>query len=44
MELRDSIKEFGILQPLIIKKQDDGRYMLIAGGEKTSCSVHGRSE
>ena len=31
MELRDSIKEFGILQPLIIKKQDDGRYMLIAG-------------
>ena len=31
MELRDSIKEFGILQPLIIKKQDDGRYMLIEG-------------
>ena len=24
IELRDSIKEFGILQPLILKKQSDG--------------------
>jgi ParB family chromosome partitioning protein len=31
VELRDSIKEFGILQPLIIKKDSDGEYMLIAG-------------
>ena len=31
IELRDSIKEFGILQPLILKKQSDGAYLLIAG-------------
>ena len=31
IELRDSIKEFGILQPLILKKQSDGEYLLIAG-------------
>lgn len=31
MELRDSIKEFGVLQPLILKKQSDGYYLLIAG-------------
>lgn len=31
IELRDSIKEFGILQPLILKKEPDGTYMLIAG-------------
>ncbi len=31
MELRDSIKEFGVLQPLILKKDTDGKYLLIAG-------------
>lgn len=31
IELRDSIKEFGILQPLILKKEPAGEYMLIAG-------------
>lgn len=31
IELRDSIKEFGILQPLILKKEDSGNYMVIAG-------------
>lgn len=31
VELRDSIKEFGILQPLILKKESNGEYMLIAG-------------
>ena len=31
IELRDSIKEFGILQPLILKRQSDGEYLLIAG-------------
>ena len=31
IELRDSIKEFGVLQPLILKKENDGNFMLIAG-------------
>ncbi len=31
IELRDSIKEFGVLQPLILKKKEDGDYLLIAG-------------
>lgn len=31
MELRDSIKEFGILQPLIVRKNGDGTFLLIAG-------------
>ena len=31
IELRDSIKEFGILQPLILKKEASGKYMVIAG-------------
>ncbi len=31
MELRDSIKEFGVLQPLIVKKCDTGSFLLIAG-------------
>lgn len=30
-ELRDSIKEFGVLQPLILRKENDGTYVLIAG-------------
>lgn len=31
IELRDSIREFGILQPLILKKQVNGEFLLIAG-------------
>ena len=31
IELRDSIREFGILQPLILKKESNGEFMLIAG-------------
>ena len=31
LELRDSIKEFGVLQPLILKKDEEGGYLLIAG-------------
>lgn len=31
IELRDSIREFGILQPLILKKQINGEFLLIAG-------------
>lgn len=31
IELRDSIKEYGILQPLILKKEEGGHYLLIAG-------------
>ncbi|NLD18713.1 MAG: ParB/RepB/Spo0J family partition protein [Clostridiales bacterium] len=31
LELRDSINEFGILQPLIVRKENNGDYLLIAG-------------
>ena len=31
LELRDSLKEFGILQPLILRKESAGDYMVIAG-------------
>lgn len=31
MELRDSIKEYGILQPLILRKEMNGEFLLIAG-------------
>lgn len=31
LELRDSIKEFGILQPLLLRKGPNGGYILIAG-------------
>ena len=31
IELRDSIKEFGVLQPLILRREADGNYLLIAG-------------
>ncbi len=31
MELCDSIKEFGIIQPIIVKKSNKGLYILIAG-------------
>ena len=31
IELRDSIKEFGVLQPLILKRRAEGDYLLIAG-------------
>jgi len=31
MELRDSIKEYGILQPLILKREASGVFLLIAG-------------
>lgn len=30
-ELRDSIKEYGVLQPLILRKEDGGGFLLIAG-------------
>ena len=31
MELSDSIREFGIIQPIIVKKDSKGLYLLIAG-------------
>lgn len=38
-ELRDSIKEFGILQPLILKKEINGDYLLIAGERRLRAAV-----
>ncbi len=38
-ELRDSIKEFGILQPLIVRKEESGEFLLIAGERRLRAAV-----
>lgn len=38
MELADSIKEFGLLQPLIVKKGKNGTYEIIAGERRWRAS------
>lgn len=37
-ELRESIREFGIIQPLIVKKEAEG-YILIAGERRLRAAV-----
>lgn len=39
LELRDSIKEFGVLQPLILKRVSNGEYLLIAGERRLRASI-----
>ena len=39
IELRDSIKEFGILQPLLLKKKINGEFMLIAGERRLRAAM-----
>ena len=39
IELRDSIKEFGILQPLLLKRESSGGYSLIAGERRLRAAV-----
>lgn len=39
IELRDSIKEFGVLQPLILKKEVTGQYLLIAGERRLRAAI-----
>lgn len=34
-ELCDSIREFGVIQPVVVKKEADGSYFLIAGERRT---------
>ena len=38
-ELRDSICQFGILQPLILRREDDGPYMILAGERRFRAAV-----
>ncbi len=38
-ELRDSIKEFGILQPLILKREYNGSFLLIAGERRLRAAI-----
>ena len=38
-ELRDSICQFGILQPLILRRENDGTYMIIAGERRFRAAV-----
>ena len=37
-ELTDSIKEKGVLEPLLVKPQPDGRFMIIAGERRWRAS------
>ena len=37
-ELADSIKEHGIIQPLVVRRLDDGRYSLVAGERRWRAS------
>ena len=39
IELRDSIKEFGVLQPLILKREVNGDYLLIAGERRLRAAM-----
>lgn len=38
-ELRDSISEFGVLQPILVKKDREGKYFLIAGERRLRASI-----
>lgn len=38
-ELCDSIKEYGVIQPIIVKKSFDGNYILIAGERRWRASI-----
>lgn len=37
-ELADSIKELGVIQPITLRKEDDGNYMIIAGERRFRAS------
>jgi len=39
IELRDSIKEYGILQPLILRRESNGHFLLIAGERRLRAAV-----
>jgi len=39
IELRDSIKEFGILQPLLLKREAGGGFLVIAGERRLRAAV-----
>ena len=39
MELMESIKEYGVIQPVIVKKNDHGTYTLIAGERRLRASI-----
>lgn len=39
-ELADSIKIHGVIQPIVVNKQDDGKYMIIAGERRwRACKI-----
>ena len=39
LELANSIKSHGVIQPIIVSKQVDGRYMIIAGERRWRASI-----
>lgn len=43
-ELAHSVKEFGLLQPIVVRELDDGRYQLIMGERRWRASQRARLE
>ena len=39
LELRDSIVKYGVIQPIILKKQNNGPYILIAGERRLRAAI-----
>ena len=44
-EMADSIKQYGVLVPAIVRKKEDGRYEMVAGHRrKAACELAGKSQ
>jgi len=44
MELMESIKQYGVLQPIVVRKLNDDHYMIVAGERRwRACKAAGRS-
>lgn len=44
MSLCESIKKHGVLQPIVVKSDDDGKYMIIAGERRYRASIMAQNE
>ncbi len=42
--LIDSIKEFGVLEPILVRPKDNGQYEIIAGERRYQASVHAQRD
>ncbi len=44
MALCESIKKYGVLQPIVLRPDDDGKYMIIAGERRYRASIMAKKE